>query len=76
MEALAAGGYLQVTRRLEAALADLKSVAPAERQPALDRQMRLLESSVVRALEDEDDRHAALVADAEGIGSGDDVAAR
>jgi hypothetical protein len=39
---LAAGGYPQVTRRLEAALADLKSVAPAERQPALDRQLRLL----------------------------------
>jgi uncharacterized membrane protein len=30
---LAAGGYPQVTRRLEAALADLKTVAPEERQP-------------------------------------------
>ena len=73
---LAAGGYPQVTRRLEAALADLKSVAPAERQPALDRQLRLLAHGVARALEDEDDRRAALVADAQGIGSGADVAIR
>jgi len=73
---LAAGGYPQVTRRLEAALADLKTVAPAERQPALDRQLRLLEAAVARALEDEDDRRAALVADEQGIGSGADVAIR
>src|SRR4051794_33133362 len=30
---IAAGGYPQVTRRLEAALTDLKTVAPAQRQP-------------------------------------------
>ena len=71
---LAAGGYPQVTRRLEAALADLKTVAPAERQPALDRQLRLLAAGVARAFEDEDDRRAALVADQQGIGSGTDVA--
>ena len=71
---LAAGGYPQVTRRLEAALADLKTVAPAKRQPALDRQLRLLARGVERTLEDEDDRRAALVADAQGIGSGADVA--
>jgi hypothetical protein len=73
---LAAGGFPQVTRRLEAALADLKTVAPAERQPALDRQLRLLAGGVARALEDEDDGRAALVADAQGIGSGADVAIR
>jgi uncharacterized membrane protein len=73
---LAAGGYPQVTRRLEAALADLKTVAPAERHPALDRQLRLLEAAVARALEDDEDRRAALVADAQGIGSGSDVAMR
>ena len=65
-----------MTRRLEAALADLKTVAPARRQPALDRQLRLLACGVARALEDEDDRRAALVADAQGIGSGADVAIR
>jgi uncharacterized membrane protein len=73
---LAAGGYPQVTRRLEAALADLKTVTPPERQPALDRQLRLLASGIERALEDEDDRRAAVVADAQGIGSGSDVAIR
>jgi uncharacterized membrane protein len=73
---LAAGGFPQVTRRLEAALADLKTVALAERQPALDRQLRLLACGVARALDDEDDRRAALVADAQGIGSGADVALR
>jgi uncharacterized membrane protein len=71
---LAAAGFPQVTRRLEAALADLKTVAPPDRQPALDRQLRLLARGVSRALEDEDDRRAALVADAQGIGSGADVA--
>ena len=65
-----------MTLRLEAALADLKTVAPARRQPALDRQLRLLACGVARALEDEDDRRAALVADAQGIGSGADVAIR
>src|SRR3954451_16008628 len=73
---LAAGGYPQVTRRLEAALLDLKTVAPAERQPALDRQLRLLARAVERALEDDDDRRAALVADTQGIGSGADLAIR
>jgi uncharacterized membrane protein len=69
---LAAGGYPQVTRRLEAALVDLKTVAPAERQAALDRQLRLLADTVTRELDD-DDRDAALVPDAQGIGSGADI---
>jgi uncharacterized membrane protein len=73
---LAAGGYPQVTRRLEAALDDLKTVAPVERQAALDRQLRLLERGVERGLDEEDDRRAALVADQQGIGSGADVAIR
>jgi uncharacterized membrane protein len=73
---LAAGGYPQVTRRLEAALNDLKTVAPRERKAALDRQLRLLASGVERALEDDDDRRAALVADQQGIGSGADIATR
>ena len=65
-----------MTRRLEAALDDLKTVAPRERQAALDRQLRLLANAVERALEDDDDRRAALVADQQGIGSGADVATR
>src|SRR4051794_9006158 len=73
---LAAGGYPQVTRRLEAALDDLKTLAPPERQSALDRQLRLLAEGVARDLNDEEDRRAALVPDAQGIGSGADVAVR
>jgi uncharacterized membrane protein len=69
---LAAGGYPQVTRRLEAALVDLKTVVSPERQPALDRQLRLLAQGVTRDLDD-DDRDAALVPDAQGIGSGADI---
>jgi len=70
---LAAGAYPQVTRRLEAALVDLKTVAPADRQPALERQLRLLAHAVTRGLGDDDDRDAALVPDPQGIGSGADV---
>jgi uncharacterized membrane protein len=69
---LAADGYPQVTRRLEAALVDLKTITPAERQPALDRQLRLLANAVTRCLDD-DDRDAALVPDVQGIGSGADI---
>jgi hypothetical protein len=36
----------------------------------------LLADGVSRALDDEDDRRAALVADAQGIGSGADLAMR
>jgi uncharacterized membrane protein len=63
----------QVSRRLCAALHDLKTVAPPDRQAALDRQLRLLTAAVHRAYEDEEDITAALTPDVEGIGSGADV---
>ena len=61
----------QVARRLRAALEDLKTVAPPERQPALD---RLLEAAVRREF-DEEDIDAALTPDQQGIGSGPDITA-
>ncbi len=64
-----------MTRRLCAALADLKCVAPPDRQEPLDRQLRLLTAAVRRAHEDEEDVLAALTPDTEGIGSGADVTA-
>ena len=70
---LAGAATPQVTRRLCAALQDLKSVAPPDRQAPLDRQLRLLTAAVHRAYEDEEDIAAALTPDAEGIGSGADV---
>jgi uncharacterized membrane protein len=63
----------QVTRRLCAALNDLKTVAPPDRQEPLDRQLRLLTAAAHRAYEDEEDIAAALTPDTEGIGSGLDV---
>jgi uncharacterized membrane protein len=71
---LAGAGSPQVTRRLVAALEDLKTVAPPERQPALDRQLRLLTAGVQRHYDDVEDVRAALTADAQGIGSGADLA--
>jgi uncharacterized membrane protein len=70
---LAGASSPQVTRRLSAALHDLKTVAPADRQAPLDRQLRLLTAAVHRAYEDEEDITAALTPDTEGIGSGADV---
>jgi uncharacterized membrane protein len=70
---LAAFGYPQVTRRLVAAIEDLKTIAPPDRHPPLDRQLRLLERAVRQTLDDED-AEAALVPDTQGIGSGAGVA--
>ena len=62
-----------VTRRLQTALEDLKTVAPSERQPALDRQLTLLEELVREELDEEEDISASLTGDQQGIGSGQDV---
>lgn len=60
---------LQVTRRLSAALADLKTVAPPERQAALDRQQRLLDADLEQELEGVMVQDGWTVPDAQGIGS-------
>ncbi|NUR07871.1 MAG: DUF2254 domain-containing protein [Nocardioidaceae bacterium] len=72
---LAGASEPQVTRKICAALTDLKSVAPPERQGPLDRQFRLLTAAVHRCHEDDEDAVAALTPDTEGIGSGADVTA-
>ena len=71
---LAAGGFPQATRRLRAALDDLKAAAPPDRQAPLDRQLRLLEQAVQRDLQTRADIDAAFIPDQQGIGSGADVA--
>ncbi|MGY1663758.1 DUF2254 domain-containing protein [Geodermatophilus sp. SYSU D00705] len=71
---LAGASEPQVTRKLCAALTDLKNVASPDRQEPLDRQLRLLNAAVRRAFDDEDVL-AALTPDTEGIGSGADVTA-
>jgi uncharacterized membrane protein len=70
---LAGAGTPQVSRRLCAALQDLKTVAPPDRQEPLDRQLRLLTAGVRRAYDDQEDVVAALTPDTEGLGSGADV---
>jgi uncharacterized membrane protein len=70
---LAGAASPQVARRLRAALEDLKTVAPPDRHPPLDRQLDLLAGGVARGFDDGDDRRAALVPDQQGIGSGPDV---
>ena len=58
----------QVTRRLTAALADLETVVPPDRLPALRYQQASLVSAVSDAVPDSDDAAFALVADRLGIG--------
>jgi uncharacterized membrane protein len=70
---LAGAASPQVVRRLRAALADLRTVAPPERHAALDRQVRLLDAGVPRRYDDEPDVAAARTPDPQGIGSGPDV---
>ncbi|MCW2608818.1 MAG: conserved rane protein of unknown function [Cryptosporangiaceae bacterium] len=70
---LAGASSPQVARRLRSALADLRTVAPPERQSALDRQWHLLDAAVPRKYDDAPDVAAAAVPDPQGIGSGPDV---
>jgi uncharacterized membrane protein len=63
----------QTARRLFAALVDLHDVAPVERRPPLERQLRLLEAAVTRHFDDDADAEAAATPDLQGIGSGPDL---
>ncbi|WP_435122145.1 DUF2254 domain-containing protein [Amycolatopsis thermoflava] len=72
---LAGAASPQASRRIRAALEDLLTVAPPERQPALHRQLDVLVAAVDHSYEDQRDRRAALVADQQGIGSGGDLGA-
>jgi len=66
-------GSPQVCRRLQAALADLLTVAPPERRPALEQQRALLESAASGAAGSRADERAALVPDPSGLGSAADL---
>jgi uncharacterized membrane protein len=66
---LAGVGSPQVTRRLKAALTDLRSIAPPERVAALDRQLDLLASAATTTLDDPRELEAALTEDRRGIGA-------
>ena len=64
---MAGAGSPQVSRRLKAALVDLKTVAPAERREVLDEHLDLLESAVRAALSDEREIALGLQEDRAGI---------
>ena len=66
---LAGAGSPQVTRRLKAALADLRSIAPPERVGIIDFQLDLLSTATQASLSDERDVELALHEDREGIGA-------
>ena len=59
---------LQICRRLRAVLLDLESEVLPHNQPAVLRQLLLLDRTVDDAFPDEDDRRQARVADRQGIG--------
>lgn len=58
----------QVTRRLQAALDDLLTVALPERRAVLEEQMELLHAAARNAVVDDDDLPRAIEADALGLG--------
>lgn len=62
-------GSPQVSRRLKAAFDDLLTVAPPDRQPALERQLALLGEIATLAAETDTDRDQAMRPDPSGIGS-------
>ena len=65
---LAGAASPQVTRRLVAALHDLKSITPTDRHAALDRQLELLSVLAEERIFDERDVTMALHGDRLGIG--------
>jgi uncharacterized membrane protein len=67
---LASAGSPQVSRRLMAALHDLRSVATADRRDILDEQIRLIETGVEASTDDESDVPFGQAEDGEGIGVG------
>ena len=66
---MAGAGSPQVSRRLIAALTDLRRVALPERIEALDEQTRLLRAATSQAMDNERDVDFALHPDREGLGA-------
>jgi uncharacterized membrane protein len=65
---LAGAGSPQVARRLNAALKDLRSIAPPDRIGTIDYQLDLLTTATEASLNDERDVELAVQGDREGIG--------
>jgi uncharacterized membrane protein len=67
---LAGAGSPQVARRIEAALRDLRRIAPADRQAVIDEQLDLLNEAVGAAFDDSRDIELAREPDPSGLGAG------
>ena len=65
---MAGAGSPQVARRLRAALEDLLTIAPAERQIALKEQLALLQSGIESTNREGKDRADSKRGDARGLG--------
>jgi uncharacterized membrane protein len=61
-------GSIQVARRLRAMVEDVLAVAPTDRRPPLEQQIRLLDAMVERSFPDEEDRRDARTPDTHGLG--------
>jgi uncharacterized membrane protein len=61
-------GSPQVSRRLAALLDGVQTVAPAERQPAIERHRQMLKTAVVSAVPNESDQQTGLTPDRRGLG--------
>lgn len=59
--------HLQVLRRLRALLLDVQVVAPADRQPPLERRLTMVEA-MVQQLDSAEDRDLAMAPDTQGLG--------
>ncbi len=66
---LAGAGSPQVSRRLKAALTDLRSIAPAERVGIIDYHLELLVAATEASMDDEREIEIVLGEDREGIGA-------
>ncbi len=66
---MAGAGSPQVSRRLKAALEDLRTIVPLQRLSVLDEQLDLLTAATEAAMDDARDVDMALHRDPEGIGA-------
>ena len=62
-------GVMPVARRLRAVLLDLSASVPTRRRPALEAQLRLLDTAVANSFADETERDQAMTPDRQGIGA-------
>lgn len=69
-------GSVQVMRRMKALINNLTEVLPAGRHEALKRWEQRLQGTIARSFADKEEKKDASVADRQGLGIGDDEAAK